>query len=156
MVKKMLILFSIFLNVSFFIITVYAVLHHKGFIAKRHHPGMMDFKLFKQLDLTRSQDAEIEKLVTEYITKMDEASELSFKGKLALFEKLGSREKIDETVLNDHFQSILKVEVRRGGIIFNHLKNIKNRLSKKQAEVFFNRLAEHKAKKYAAKVQRKY
>jgi Spy/CpxP family protein refolding chaperone len=154
MVKKMLVLFSVFLNIGFLAVAGYTILHHKGFMHKKYHRGMMHIELFQKLNLSPEQNTDIDTFVSRYMTDMDAVSERSFQEKSAFFKTLGSAGSMNDQAVDRHLKSIFELEVEREVIKYNHLKNIKKILNDEQAESFFNMLIRHTGKRYESRAQR--
>ncbi len=154
MVKKMLILFSVFLNIGFLIITGYTIVHHKGFMDKKHRSGMMHIRLFQKLNLSTQQDEIIQNLVSTYMAEMDGVRKRSFHEKSALFKTLASKDVINDQVVDSRLKAINKLEVEREDVKYNHLKKIQKNLTNSQAELFFNLLIKHTTKRYTSSAQR--
>lgn len=151
MVKKMLIWFSVFLNITFFVITLFAIVHHNSMADEKKHHGMKQItsEIFSQLNLTPDQKTEIDTLVDVHIKEMDAVNELIDRQKIDFFKRMGEETGIDDDVIDRDFISIHKLKEKRGKIILKHLKDIRNELSREQCRLFFNKLAEHKIRRYA-------
>lgn len=156
MVKKMLILFSVCLNIGFIVIAGYTLLHHKEFSKKRLQPGMRHIRLFEELHLSDEQQSGIDLIVSGYMDKMGKLSGLVRKERINLFKTLEEKGPMDDQKIKNHLKNIQKLEVEREVLKINHLKSIKGRLSDEQAGSFFQRLAMHTNKRYFHKLQTKH
>ena len=143
MVKKMLIIFSVCLNIGFIIIAVFTLLQHKGFKDKKH-PGLRHIQFFDQLNLSAADKNLIDNLVTSYINEMDAVSSRVHKEKMALFKSLEQKGDIEPQTVNELLVKIQAYEMEREGLKVSHLKKIKGSLSDEQAASFFQKLAKHK------------
>ncbi len=144
MVKKMLIIFSVCLNIGFIIIAGFTLLQHKGFEDKKRHPGMKHIQFFEQLNLNAADKVMIDSLVRLYLNEMDALSSQVHQEKMALFKSLEQKGDIDEKTVNELLAKIQKYEMEREALKVRHLKKIKGSLSDEQAASFFQKLIKHK------------
>ncbi len=145
-VKKILVVFSICLNIGFIIIFAHALIRHKM------HPGhpppfMKQMKIFEGLDLSPEQKTEIGLLVEKYIEKMGSIHKNARQEKLNYLKMMGDNTQPEPNVLDSQLEKIKKLEIEREDIKSHHLRRVSKVLTIDQANQFFGTLAQYKMRK---------
>ena len=142
--KRLIIIFSICLNVGFLVYTGYALLRPRpATLVERHHPsGSRYSRLLENLDLEPAREAEIKGMVRDFINDMDRLHRRGLTEKLAVLERLAQPGEPDRAWLDPKKRAIQEVEVERERIKFEHMLKIKATLPPDRAELYFKAVSD--------------
>ena len=143
--KKILILFSVAMNVGF---SLFAVYFHVAESAERrdaHKGSDRHMSFYRRLDLSADQTANIEKLIREYAPEQrkmkGENKNLEKALITVLMEKEPDRRQADQIL--DQMASLKR---SREEMTFEHLMKVRSLLSDRQAREMFSSLLQHAEK----------
>ncbi|MCP4751011.1 MAG: periplasmic heavy metal sensor [Proteobacteria bacterium] len=145
--KKLLIIFSICLNIGFLIVTGYTVVRYK--LPYHHHKSRYSshVRLFEGLDLSESQKKELDRLIDDYVSASREVRLRSYREDIRTYTLLEKPIQPGRDILDAHLKVVQAVESDKEEVKFRHLLDVKRVLTADQARRFFPALAEKKRKR---------
>jgi Spy/CpxP family protein refolding chaperone len=142
--KKILILFSVAMNLGIFAFALYHYAaqgpHRKEWHKDRHQ------RFYERLELSPRQAAQIDALVEEYMERKRELGKEDRNLERELLVLL--REEVpDSGKLDNILDQMASLRRRREELTFRHLAKVRDLLTDKQAEKMFSILSKHAGKK---------
>ena len=142
--RKILILFSICLNVGFLVFAGYALLRPGISPEKeRLHSSRPPYvRLLEQLDLEPALETEVKGIVQGFMEDMGRLRDRSMAEKLAYMDRLAQPGEIDRAWLDKKGEAILALEMERERARFEHFIRIRAKLPPDRVPVFFGAISD--------------
>ena len=142
-VKRLLLIFSVCLNIGFIVIAAYAFYQKSNrSFRNRHLHKLSSSAVFESVDLNQQQQEEVDQLVQLFRANMLSVSKAVAPLKAELFSGMAG----DTPLSDEEAQAIINqmniLQSQRGELIHQHLKALRQVLTEEQAQVVFTRFAE--------------
>lgn len=142
-VKRLLIIFSVCLNIGFIVIAAFSMYQKADRNKKFRYFGKHSTSaVFEVVDLSRQQHEEVDQLIQLFRANMLSVSKAVAPLKAELFMGMAG----DTPLSDDEADVIIKkmnvLQNQRGELIHQHLKDLRQVLTEKQAQEVFTRFAE--------------
>lgn len=145
--KKLLISFSICLNIGFIIVTGYTIVRYQLPYHQHRSRFSSQVRSFEGLDLSERQKKEVDQLIKEYVRAYQEVRLRAYEQDIHTYNLLEKPDQAGREILDAHLKALQAVELDKEQVKFRHLLDIKRVLTTDQAQKFFHSLAEIKRKR---------
>lgn len=147
-IKKILVLFSIFLNIGFVFLGSYYYMkeqaerkEQRGFTEKGRH-----ISFYRNLGISDEQEKEIEKLLNDYLPEQNEMKLENRKLRNELVNMIAGENAADDEKIDTIFLRIAFLKERREKATFEHLVKVKEILTEEQSQKMFSKLIQETKK----------
>jgi len=141
--KRILIIFSISLNIGFIIVTGFTLLHDNDHGKQRGGFGSKYIDRIKELNLNRQQQNHLEPLIETYVKEAMDLKRQVLQHKINSFHILNAQGSPDMQALEKEQAAIETLEIQKERIRYQHFAAIRKTLTEPQAEQFFSGIIRH-------------
>ena len=142
--KRLLVLFSVCLNIGFLGIAGFAFVKHQipGHGPGREKRGYMQMAILEEMPLPPEKRAALGRAMDEHMRKLWEIRSRSKERKLSVLGMLAEASPPEDAVIIAHLRDITAIEVEQERAKIMHLQAVRRTLTDEEAREFFERLAE--------------
>ncbi len=141
--RKLILIFSICLNIGFIIAASYTIYRHSGYRSNiRHFSKLNSSAIFEVVDLDPRQKTEIDQLVQVFHANMMSISKSLAPLKAKMLERMAASPTLSEADAKEIIDEMNALQNKRGELTYHHLKALRQSLTDNQATTVFRHFAE--------------
>ncbi len=133
--KRLLILFSVALNIGFTIMAIAMMVNHAT--QSNHHPEQEILKIVRQLNLPRNQESAVMETIHDFRAMVDQDKQALKQARVDVVSCLAQEGSVSRTRLHRLTQRVGTIEADRNNAFENHFMKLRNQLGDKKGAHFF-------------------
>lgn len=133
--KRLLILFSVALNIGFVVVAIVMMINHATH--SRHHSDHEILDVVRQLNLPQSQESAVMKTIQDFRAVVDQNKQALKQARIDVVRCLAQDGPVDRNRLHRLTQNIGTVEDDRNNAFESHFLELRNQLGDKKGAHFF-------------------
>ena len=133
--KRLLILFSVALNIGFVIVAIVMMVHHT--IHSKHHSDHEILDVVRQLNLPQKQESAVMKTIQDFRAVVDQNKQALKQARVDVVRYLAQDGPVDRDRLHRLAQVLETIEKDRNNTFESHFMELRNQLGDKKGAYFF-------------------
>jgi hypothetical protein len=139
--KRLLILFSVALNIGFVIMAIVMVVQHHGSSHNRSQRAIID--IVQQLSLPEDQQRSVLKTVEQFKATLDQHNQNLKAARSNIVRRLAARGPVDRSQLHPLTDALVAKEKLKNEAFEAHFMDLRNQLGNEKGAEFFSLLLAH-------------